>query len=293
MDVLSLKDMVTREEEAFRSGFTAAALMEAAIYPRADDFLVLVGKGNNGGDGLVVARHLAKAGKNVRVVLAAPEDQLGELPGAKVQKLRSECPTVEILPWREDCRFPNSGGVVIDGLLGVQARGALRGVLAQIVVKLNSARVALFFRTVALDLPTGLAAFEDGKAPQDRNAAVIADITIAVGFAKDVLIREALSGWVGRLEVVAWSQAQAQFTHRQVLVPTELAHLLPRRNALSYKGDYGKLAIVSGNLGFTGALCPSGTGHGSGTSVRDHAGRRKRHCRGASSARGDGFGLAR
>jgi hydroxyethylthiazole kinase-like uncharacterized protein yjeF len=267
MDVLSLKDMVTREEEAFRSGFTAAALMEAAgeamalriaaIYPRADDFLVLVGKGNNGGDGLVVARHLAKAGKNVRVVLAAPEDQLGELPGAKVQKLRSECPTVEILPWREDCRFPNSGGVVIDGLLGVQARGALRGVLAQIVVKLNSARVALFFRTVALDLPTGLAAFEDGKAPQDRNAAVIADITIAVGFAKDVLIREALSGWVGRLEVVAWSQAQAQFTHRQVLVPTELAHLLPRRNALSYKGDYGKLAIVSGNLGFTGApaLC--------------------------------------
>ena len=57
--------MIAREEEAFRSGVTAAALMEAAgeamanriaaIYRRARNFLVLVGKGNNGGDGLVVA----------------------------------------------------------------------------------------------------------------------------------------------------------------------------------------------------------------------------------------------
>jgi len=267
MDVLSLKEMLAREDEAFHSGVTAAALMDAAgkamarrtaaIYPRARKFLVLVGKGNNGGDGLVVARHLAEAGKRVKVVLTASPDQLSELPGAQLARLHAAFPELEIAMWRDGLDFPHSDGVVIDALLGVQARGALRGVLAQVVAKLNAARAARFFRTVALDLPTGLAAFEDGSAPKDRDDAVVADVTIAVGFAKDVLVRETLSAWVGRLEVVPWTEAKTQSAPRQVLVAHELAGLLPRRSALSYKGDFGKLVIVAGSLGFTGApvLC--------------------------------------
>jgi ADP-dependent NAD(P)H-hydrate dehydratase / NAD(P)H-hydrate epimerase len=267
MDVLSSKEMIAREEEAFHSGITAAALMEAAgeamafhilaIYPKAWSFLVLVGKGNNGGDGLVVARRLAAAGKNVRVILTASEEQLGELPRVHVAKLRDEFAQIEITAWRDDIEFPASDGVVIDALLGIQARGPLRGNLAEVIAKLNSARTARFFRTVALDLPSGLAAYEEGKAPEDKNAAVIADITLAVGFAKDVLVRESLSAWVGRLEVVAWSKDVGQSGGRQVLMASELAHLLPRRSAFSYKGDFGKLAIVAGSRGFTGAaiLC--------------------------------------
>ena len=267
MDVLSLKEMVAREEQAFQSGITAAALMEAAgeamarriaaIYPRTRIFLVLVGKGNNGGDGLVVARHLANAGRRVQVVLTAPGDQLGDLPRAQLAQFHGLFPSPEISPWRDDLDFPGSDGVVIDALLGIKAHGALRGILAQVVTKLNAARAARYFRTVALDLPTGLAAYEDESAPKDRDAAVVADVTIAVGFAKEVLVREALSAWVGRLEVVAWSYAPAQSAPRQALVEHELASLLPRRNALSYKGDFGKLAIVAGSPGFTGApvLC--------------------------------------
>jgi hydroxyethylthiazole kinase-like uncharacterized protein yjeF len=267
MDVLSLKEMAAREEQAFQSGSTAAALMDAAgeamagriaaIYPHARSFLVLVGKGNNGGDGLVVARHLASEGKRVRVVLTAPEDQLGELPRAQLAKLHGISPKPEISLWRDDLDFPGVDGVVIDALLGVQARGPLRGVLAQVVAKLNAARAARFFRTVALDLPTGLAAFEENCPPQERDTAVVADVTIAVGFAKDVLVREALSAWVGRLEVVAWGRQPAPSAPRQVLVAPELAGLLPRRNALSHKNDFGRLAIVAGSPGFTGApvLC--------------------------------------
>ncbi len=267
MDVLSLKEMAAREEQAFQSGITAAALMDAAgeamaarilaIYPHARNFLILVGKGNNGGDGLVVARHLAEAGRSVQIVLTAPEDQLGELPHAQFAKIRHAFPRLEVTPWRDRLDFPDSDGVVIDALLGVQARGALRGVLAQVVAQLNAARAANFFRTVALDLPTGLAAFEETPAPKDPDAAVIADVTLAVGFAKEVLVREALSAWVGRLEVVPWSNERARSAPRRVLVAPELAGLLPRRSALSYKGDFGKLAIVAGSPGFTGApiLC--------------------------------------
>jgi NAD(P)H-hydrate epimerase len=267
MDVLSISEMIEREKAAFAGGATAEVLMEAAgegmarrilsAYGHARDFLVLIGKGNNGGDGLVVARHLAAAGRAVRLVLAAPEDQLGELPVSRLRMLRESFPQVAVRDWSKSIPFPGSDGVVIDALLGVQAKGELRGGLAEIVAVANAARARNFFHTVALDLPTGLAAFAETPAPENKDAAVIADLTLAVGFAKDVLCREALAGWVGRLDVIPWDARPHQSAARQVLVPHELADLLPRRNALSYKGDFGKLAIVAGSVGFTGApvLC--------------------------------------
>ena len=270
MDILTTKEMLAREEEVFRSGTTAAALMEAAgeamferivtLYAHAGEFLVLVGKGNNGGDGLVVARHLALGGAQVDVVLSAPETDLSELPVAHLAKLREESPGVRVLPWSGDVPFPDSRGVVIDALLGVQARGPLRGNLAEVVAAMNAAREKRFFRTVALDLPSGLSAYEEGPAPKERDAAVTADITIAVGFAKSVLVREALAGWVGRLEVVPWSSNAECASKHQILVGSELAHLLPRRGALSFKNTFGKLTIVAGSRGFTGApvLCAHG-----------------------------------
>jgi hydroxyethylthiazole kinase-like uncharacterized protein yjeF len=267
MDILSIQEMVACEQEALRSGVTALALMEAAgeamtgrilaNYPRRQKFLVLVGKGNNGGDGLVVAHHLSWAGKNVQVVLTAPENQLGELPRNRLNHLRRSFPELEITPWRAGFVFPGHSSVVIDALLGIQARGELRGTLPQIVAQLNAARERNFFRTVALDVSTGLAAYEEMQAPHDRDAAVIADLTVAVGFAKDVLCREALSGWVGRLEVVPWSSERAATGPLQSVLGPELANLLPRRSAHSHKNDFGQIAIIAGSSGFTGAagLC--------------------------------------
>ena len=113
-------------------------------------------------------------------------------------------------------------------------------------------------------------------------------VTIAVGFAKDVLIREALSAWVGRPRSGGLDQrTPAQSAPHQVLVAHELAGLLPRRNALSYKGDFGKLAIVAGSPGFTGApvlLHPRRPGDERRIALRRHATGRGCDCRGAGSA---------
>jgi hydroxyethylthiazole kinase-like uncharacterized protein yjeF len=267
MDILSLSEMAAREKEIFRTGLTAAALMEAAgeamtarilaAYPRAREFLVLVGRGNNGGDGLVVARCLIEAGRRVRILLTAEESALGDLPQSRLERLRHTDPTAPIFPWAKNFTFPGAETVVVDALLGVQARGELRAPLAEVVAHLNAARSANFFRVVALDLPTGLAAFDDQPAPGHRDSAVIADLTLAVGFAKTVLCREALAGWVGRLDVVPWSVAPDATGPRQISLESELAGLLPRRSALSHQNDFGRIAIVAGSSGFSGAagLC--------------------------------------
>jgi len=267
MDILSIPMMIEREKEVFQSGLTAQALMEAAgeamarrilaLYPQTRRFVIFIGKGNNGGDGLVVACHLAREKQEIQVVLTSEAAQLGELPRIQFNRLRASFPNLEILTWHEDFAFPGSEAVVVDALLGVQARGELRAPLAGIVARINAARTAHFFRTVALDLPSGLAAYAGTPAPENHDSAIVADVTLAVGFAKDVLCREALAGWVGRIEVVPWSRQRAQSAPRQVLVAHELAALLPRRSALSHKNDFGQLAIITGSIGFTGAsgLC--------------------------------------
>jgi NAD(P)H-hydrate epimerase len=259
--------MLAREKEAFLSGLTAGALMEAAgeamaariqaAFPGAQNFLVFVGKGNNGGDGLVVARRLVEMGRRVRIVLTAAEDGLGDLPQSRLGRLREVAPDISVVPWGKNFPFPGDDTVVIDALLGLQAKGELREPLASAVAGLNGARAARFFRVVALDLPSGLAAFEDQPAPKERDRVVVADLTIAVGFAKTALVREALARWVGRLEVVPWSSEPAASGPLQVSLESELAGLLPRRNALSHKNDFGRIAIVAGSPGFTGAagLC--------------------------------------
>ena len=100
-----------------------------------------------------------------RCVLTAPEDQLGELPPGQLDQLRGAFPHFEIAPWRDDFVFPGSDGVVIDALLGLQARGALRGVVAQVVAKLNAARAARFFHALSRSIcPPACAAFEDDTA---------------------------------------------------------------------------------------------------------------------------------
>jgi hydroxyethylthiazole kinase-like uncharacterized protein yjeF len=266
MDLLSIAEMVRREKETFSSGrATPLDLMEKAgaaladliraNYPETRRFLILIGKGNNGGDGLVVARHLAEAGLQVQVLLTT--DELGDLPQSRLDLLR-QIPdsSLGISSWNRDFKFPGADTVVIDALLGVQARGKLRQPLDEIIARLNSARATHFFRTVALDLPSGLAAFEKNT-PQNRDEAVVADLTLAVGFIKDPLCREALAAWVGRLEVVPWSGEKFASAPRQALIGHELSGLLPRRSALSHKNDFGRVVIVAGSRGFTGAagLC--------------------------------------
>lgn len=254
MKIVSTAELVEREQAVIAAGTSATELMERAgrgmaeiiqaEFPAARDVLLLIGKGNNGGDGLVVARHLAIAGWTVRVVLAEGDKQLRDLPREQWQRLSAEHPDVLSHAQLHDTLFPKANGLVIDALLGVGSNGPLRPPLAALVERINRARAQRFFRTVALDVPSGL--------PGDPEHAVIADLTITVGAVKDFLVREEYSGRVGRIETVPLFEDAFPAGDR-LLIARTLAPLLPRRSAYSHKNTYGRALIVGGSVGFIGA----------------------------------------
>lgn len=254
MKIVSTAELVGYEQSVIAAGTSAGDLMERAghgmadviraEFPSAREALIVAGKGNNGGDGLVVARHLAAAGWIVRVVLAEGEKALRDLPREQWRRLTTEHPDVLSHPQLHDTLFPNANGVVIDALLGVGGTGSLRKAVAAVVETINRARSQRFFRTVALDVPTGL--------PGDSEHAVVADLTITVGAVKDFLVREDFSGRVGRLEGVRLFEEK--FPAKEELLTAEsLSPLLPRRSAYSHKNTYGRAVIVGGSPGFIGA----------------------------------------
>ncbi|MES2309382.1 MAG: NAD(P)H-hydrate dehydratase, partial [Verrucomicrobiota bacterium] len=147
-----------------------------------------------------------------------------------------------------------SKGIVIDALLGIGGKSKPHGAIAQWIQWANEARWNHSFRTVALDLPSGL-----NEETSEVHEAMIADLTITVGFPKSILVEERFSNWIGRLEVVSIfeSETETLSENRELLCRKNLKSLLPRRLPHSYKGSYGKALIMAGSLGMTGAAALS------------------------------------
>lgn len=266
--ILSPLQMIEAEREAFSRGADAGGLMESAgrqmaefvrqNHPEPGRCIAYAGKGHNGGDVLVAARHLAKWGWTIDVVLPASPlvpltaSRLEMLPRARSE--RSERSERSGLPL-----------VILDGLLGVGASGAPRGPVACAIREINRLRETRAAWVVAADIPSGL----DAGTGQPADPCVRADATVTVGFAKSGLIADAATNFVGRIAIAALDEIlpPADGDAGCVLTADLLAGLLPPRAFDTHKGLAGRVAVVAGSVGFTGAarLC-------AGAAVRGGAG---------------------
>jgi hydroxyethylthiazole kinase-like uncharacterized protein yjeF len=260
MELVSTEEMRQREEALFARGVEAENLMEAAgrgiaaivraHFPGVARAAICVGKGNNGGDGLVVARHLVQAGWQADIYFAYPSRILDGLPKKQWKNLpRSK--RIVCLESEEEWIFPEGTGVVIDALLGTGMTEAPRPEIAARIAQINENRRRLFLRTVAVDVPSGL------RAEGEYSEAVVADRTVTVGLPKDLLVREDLAHWVGNLDVVPLPGIESG-AGDEVLTEPELRGLLPRRSAAAHKGTFGHVAILGGSKGFAGAPALAG-----------------------------------
>ena len=218
-------------------------------YPTAQRIGVFVGKGNNGGDGLVIARQLAHAGREVQIFLVSPAKSFtGEaftnLDIAKNLGLQIE----EILT---DAVFFDTlrCDLLVDAIFGTGLRSAVREPIANIINTINDIPIPI----LSVDLPSGL----DADSGNPLGACVQADRTLTIGLPKRGLLLHPGAELAGKLEVVDIGFPQQVIDAQNIKVnwttEKDAAAWIPSRLPASYKGSYGRVLVVAGSTGMTGA----------------------------------------
>jgi len=215
--------------------------------------LILCGKGNNGGDGLVVARHLRNRGYSIRVLLFARHAETkGEpLTNLKIlEKMGIEVQEVtDVRAWHEFLPELANHDLVVDALLGTGAQGAVKGYLEEVIRDVNNAAA----ERVAVDIPSGLLA-DTNEIP---GLCINADATITFACPKIPHIFRPAEEKAGEVYVVdigiPEEAVEAEGVRLNLVDQGELARYLPPRKVESHKGDYGHLLVVAGSKGKPGA----------------------------------------
>src|SRR5208282_1590595 len=156
--------------------------------------IVLCGKGNNGGDGFVVARHLLKAGANVEAFLVSETRNVKGGASTNLKRWRNASGHLHIAGRGAPIEFPEDA-IIVDALLGTGARGPVEGPLAEVIAAVNRRGPRCF--VVAVDIPSGLHA-DTGEV---QGAAVVADCTVTFTAPKPGLVFGAGQRYVGQLAV--------------------------------------------------------------------------------------------
>jgi hydroxyethylthiazole kinase-like uncharacterized protein yjeF len=249
-----------------RAGAGATAvLLEQFPHVRRKRVVVIAGKGNNGGDGFVIARLLRRKGVKAEVLLLGKQAEVkGDAAGA-LAALRRARGTIargtisEATSGRDIAKLPaamEGAALLVDAVFGTGLNAPVEGSYADVLHMMNASGIPIF----AVDIPSGLHA-DHGTA---LGVAVQAEATATFGYAKLGQVIYPGVGHVGALAVVdigialeALAEVQPR---RRLLDPAEVAPLVPVRAPETHKGNCGHVLIVAGSRGHSGAALM--TGHG-------------------------------
>lgn len=238
---------LTLMDRAGRAVAEAAAAMAAP----SGRVLVVCGGGNNGGDGYVAARLLRGAGRDARVLALVPPGRLS--PDARAVREQAERAGVPIDEAGELAEMDAGvGDVVVDAIFGTGLARPPEGPFAAAIARVEAARVA-GARILAVDVPSGLSA-DTGR---PLGACVRADRTVTFGFGKRGLVIPPGPEWAGDVTVADIglpSQAAARVpVGCELLTELEARLLVPPRRSDAHKGEAGRVLVVAGAPGKTGA----------------------------------------
>ena len=252
-----------------RAGIPSVQLMENAgrsvaefIQQRFQDIarrriLVLCGKGNNGGDGFVAARHLKQMGGEPEVVLCASADETRGEAAENLKRWQALQGALRMIAseaeWEQAAPDFAAADIIVDALLGTGTRGVVTGAIARAIHAVNTRRTP---RSVvfSVDIPSGLTA----DTGEHSGETITADYTITFTAPKiGMLLRDAPNR-VGNL-VVRDIGSPAELIEEtgkgdaRWLDAREFEFFSKPRKAAGNKGDYGHALIVAGSVGKTGA----------------------------------------
>jgi len=237
------------------AGTGAAALIAGWLAPiRGKTVVVVCGKGNNGGDGFVVARRLKARGAAVRVLLVGRRAEVRGDAAAALGRWRGRVEEIEE-PARL-ARALDGADVIVDALLGTGVSGAVRGPAAAAIEAINRAGAG-GVPVVALDLPSGLDA--DRGALLGPTVKAWRTVTFA-GLKRSLLLAPAAAQAgaveIGDIGVSSGAARRGITTWRLELADVRPA--FPPRDLDAHKGRFGHLLVIAGSLGKTGAAVLAG-----------------------------------
>lgn len=213
--------------------------------------VLLVGPGDNGGDTLYAGAKLARRGAGVTAVAMDPE----RVHAGGLAALRAA-------GGRLDAAVPGRADLVLDGLVGIGGRGALRPAAAALVERIPAGAVV-----VAVDLPSGV----DADTGEVAGAAVTADVTVTFGAYKPGLLIDPGASRAGALHLVDIGLGEVlPAPEVEALQHADVAGLLPEPTASSDKYRRGVLGVVAGSARYPGAavLAVAGALRGGAGAVR-------------------------
>lgn len=211
---------------------------------------VVCGPGNNGGDGFVVARHLAEWGATVSVSLIGRRDALRSDARANYERLgKLGIRPAEIHSVEDIAAFDNTD-TIVDAMYGTGFRGEIAGLDARMIEVMNTSGVDI----VSVDIPSGV----NGETGQIATSAVKCSYALALGFAKKGHFLWPGRGHIGQLVVVDIgiprdTYVDALVRLREISAEFVKAALPPRRPD-GHKGTFGRALIVGGSAGMSGSV---------------------------------------
>ncbi|MFP4580730.1 MAG: NAD(P)H-hydrate dehydratase [Candidatus Sumerlaeia bacterium] len=246
-------DSITIKER----GIPGRDLMERAGQAVAEEIMesepsmvgIVTGKGNNAGDGLVVARLLAEKGIGVKVIMLTEGSNMSDDGRANFEALPE---SVEII---DRTKLPQIGEIfkdcdfLVDAILGTGIQGAPKGNLGEAIAAMNHTGIPI----VAIDIPSGLNA--DTGIP--AGACIMAEMTVTIGLPKKGLLLGDGAKYCGEIITADIGFPEDLTNSSDIslnLIEMEDAyHALPPRPIDGHKGSFGSLLVIAGKRGMSGA----------------------------------------
>ncbi len=251
LDRRTIADGIPGEELMLTAGegLAEAIRLLASNHQLVDSpVLFVAGCGNNGGDAFVAARCLHEDGWPIECWLAGSESKLNGDALTHFKRMKKADVPFHALEdseqWKHATACGTDAEIIVDGLLGTGASGEPRGVVADAIcfIDSNADRTLV----VAIDIPSAMA--------------VRADLTVTMGLPKTDLAQSENIGLIGNIEVVdigipgGFIEEAEGDPDLELIHPSDLAPLFPRRPRDTHKGAYGHVLCIGGSKGFSGAI---------------------------------------
>ncbi len=231
---------------------SAVATYLSQSYKKNIRLLFICGSGNNGGDGWVAARLMHARGYSVKVISLAPESRMRELVAANFNVAKALGVEYSTEPDDKTLLYEISRcDVIVDAILGTGVNGTVNEYTQFVINAINSSAKDI----VSVDVPSGVNALTG----EISGAAVRADCLVVLGALKQGLLFAPAKHCYKKLVLDTISIPDHIFDEtaefKAVYNNKEIASMLGCRNSDSHKGTYGKLGIIAGSVGMTGAAC--------------------------------------